>query len=110
MSTTYWCPQAWLPDGPAPQVRITETDGLISRVAAGESREPDDVVLPGLVLPGLANAHSHAFHRALRGRTQVTRRLLDLAGVDVRRRRRARPRPPTSASPGPSSRRWRSPG
>ncbi|GAA0531892.1 formimidoylglutamate deiminase [Paractinoplanes ferrugineus] len=25
--------------------------------------------LPGLVLPGFANAHSHAFHRALRGRT-----------------------------------------
>ena len=24
---------------------------------------------PGLTLPGLANAHSHAFHRALRGRT-----------------------------------------
>ena len=25
--------------------------------------------LPGVVLPGFANAHSHAFHRALRGRT-----------------------------------------
>ena len=28
-----------------------------------------DTVLPGLVLPGFANTHSHAFHRALRGRT-----------------------------------------
>jgi formiminoglutamate deiminase len=28
-------------------------------------------VLEGLTLPGLANAHSHAFQRALRGRTQV---------------------------------------
>ncbi len=27
------------------------------------------VRLPGLTLPGLANAHSHAFHRALRGAT-----------------------------------------
>ncbi len=27
---------------------------------------PDTVRLPGLTLPGLANAHSHAFHRALR--------------------------------------------
>ena len=27
------------------------------------------VRLPGLTLPGLANAHSHAFHRALRGST-----------------------------------------
>ena len=26
--------------------------------------------LRGVTLPGLANAHSHAFHRALRGRTQ----------------------------------------
>jgi formiminoglutamate deiminase len=28
---------------------------------------PQTVRLPGLTLPGLANAHSHAFHRALRG-------------------------------------------
>ena len=27
--------------------------------------------LPGLTLPGLANAHSHAFHRALRGAAQA---------------------------------------
>ena len=31
------------------------------------------VRLPGLTLPGLANAHSHAFHRALRGITQAGR-------------------------------------
>ena len=35
---------------------------------AGES----DAV-PGLTIPGLANCHSHAFHRALRGRTQTER-------------------------------------
>jgi formiminoglutamate deiminase len=29
--------------------------------------------LPGLTTPGLANCHSHAFHRALRGRTQQER-------------------------------------
>jgi len=29
--------------------------------------------LPGLVLPGFANPHSHAFHRALRGRTHGER-------------------------------------
>src|SRR5262245_59002499 len=28
---------------------------------------PDTIRLRGLTLPGLANAHSHAFHRALRG-------------------------------------------
>ncbi len=26
--------------------------------------------VPGLTIPGIANCHSHAFHRALRGRTQ----------------------------------------
>ncbi|MDX6357996.1 MAG: hypothetical protein QOH37_1050, partial [Nocardioidaceae bacterium] len=33
---------------------------------------PDDAPtrLAGLTIPGLANCHSHAFHRALRGRTQ----------------------------------------
>jgi len=45
------------PDVPAASV----PDGL----RAGLTR------LPGLTLPGLANAHSHAFHRALRGATQV---------------------------------------
>jgi formiminoglutamate deiminase len=29
------------------------------------------VYLPGMTLPGLANAHSHAFHRALRGTVQA---------------------------------------
>jgi formiminoglutamate deiminase len=31
---------------------------------------PGATRLPGLTMPGLANAHSHAFHRALRGITQ----------------------------------------
>jgi formiminoglutamate deiminase len=33
----------------------------------------ETVRLPGLTIPGLANCHSHAFHRALRGRTQRER-------------------------------------
>ena len=41
--------------------RITEVTGS---PAAGS------VEVPGLTLPGLANCHSHAFHRALRGHTQ----------------------------------------
>jgi len=33
--------------------------------------DPDNATrLPGLTIPGMANCHSHAFHRALRGRTQ----------------------------------------
>jgi formiminoglutamate deiminase len=33
----------------------------------------ETATLPGLTLPGLANCHSHAFHRALRGHTQTGR-------------------------------------
>ncbi len=39
-------------------------------VTSGVTRPPDGAVrLEGLTLPGLVNAHSHVFHRALRGRT-----------------------------------------
>jgi formiminoglutamate deiminase len=34
---------------------------------------PTTTRLAGLTMPGLANAHSHAFHRALRGVTEATR-------------------------------------
>ncbi len=71
---------ALLPAGIAHNVTFEITDGRFSAVTperqnrnqrpAAESPPPGDVrVLPGVVLPGLANAHSHAFHRALRGRT-----------------------------------------
>ncbi|WP_067541120.1 formimidoylglutamate deiminase [Nocardia crassostreae] len=69
--STYWCPQAWLPGGVADGVRIDIADGVITAVSANES--PVGTVLSGLVVPGFANAHSHAFHRALRGRTHDDR-------------------------------------
>jgi formiminoglutamate deiminase len=68
--TTFWCQQAWLGEGPVEAVRISIEQGRIAAVTAGATRHGDDEVLPGLVFPGFANAHSHAFHRALRGRTQ----------------------------------------
>jgi formiminoglutamate deiminase len=44
-----------------------------SAAAPAEPVKPEDLAgvtrLAGVTLPGLANAHSHAFHRALRGRT-----------------------------------------
>ncbi|WP_026426198.1 formimidoylglutamate deiminase [Actinokineospora inagensis] len=64
----YWCPLAWLPSRVASGVLVSEVDGVITSV--GSATDPGDaIVLPGLVFPGFANAHSHAFHRALRGRT-----------------------------------------
>jgi formiminoglutamate deiminase len=67
--TTYWAEHAWLPSGPTSSVRLHLEDGRFSRVEPRAHARPDDVRLPGVVLPGLANTHSHAFHRALRGRT-----------------------------------------
>ncbi|WP_225753375.1 formimidoylglutamate deiminase [Actinotalea sp. Marseille-Q4924] len=68
-SAAYWCERAWLPDGVVVRVRVEVADGLIRTVQAGADPRPGDTRLPGVVLPGLANAHSHAFHRALRGWT-----------------------------------------
>ena len=57
-----------LPSGLAHDVRFDEAGGRFVAVSPGA--EPGDAtVLPGIVLPGLANCHSHAFHRTLRGRT-----------------------------------------
>ena len=67
--TTFLAGHAWLPEGVAPDVRIVVDGGRIVAVTARATSQPGDVRLPGLVLPGLANTHSHAFHRALRGRT-----------------------------------------
>jgi formiminoglutamate deiminase len=69
--TTYWCEYAWLPDGVAAGVRIDVVGSRIESVAAGVPRV--GTVLEGLTTPGLANGHSHAFHRALRGRTHHER-------------------------------------
>ncbi|GAA1009950.1 formimidoylglutamate deiminase [Streptomyces thermogriseus] len=95
---TYWLEHAWL--GTFPQAldsaraggtptqalddaRAEETpvasgvvlevrDGRVAAVRTGvPSPPPGAEPLRGLTLPGLANAHSHAFHRALRGTVQV---------------------------------------
>ncbi|MEO3767372.1 formimidoylglutamate deiminase [Streptomyces sp. B8F3] len=72
--TTYWAEQAWVGGVVEPGV-VLETrasGGLLAAVRTGAGAPPPGaVVLRGLTLPGLANAHSHAFHRALRGTVQV---------------------------------------
>jgi formiminoglutamate deiminase len=68
--TRFWCEQAWLTDRVADRVEVTAgPDGRIVAVHPGVATGSDACQLRGLVLPGMANAHSHAFHRALRGRT-----------------------------------------
>jgi len=74
----YWCELAWLPQGEVAEGVLVRVEG--ERIAAVEpgvpGPPPGAVRLAGLTLPGLANVHSHAFHRALRGRVQ------DATGTD----------------------------
>jgi formiminoglutamate deiminase len=51
-------------------VLVEIEDGRFTAVTVGGAGAER---LAGLTIPGLANAHSHAFHRALRGRTQRER-------------------------------------
>jgi len=50
-------------------VRISVSNGVITSVEDGVDAQASDVRISGVVMPGFVNAHSHAFHRALRGRT-----------------------------------------
>jgi len=85
---TYWTEYAWLGRA-VPGVVLEVADGRFVAVTPGVTTPPPGAqVLRGLTLPGLANVHSHAFHRALRGRTHAGRgtfwtwrdRMYDVAG------------------------------
>ncbi len=70
---TYWLEHAWLGTHVEPGVALAvSADGRIGALRTGADAPPPGAeILRGLTLPGLANAHSHAFHRALRGTVQV---------------------------------------
>ena len=83
---------AWLPGvGVLPDVLIEATGDRFSRIMpriAPAAVPPGTIRVAGLTMPALANAHSHAFHRALRGLTEAGRgtfwtwreRMYDVAG------------------------------
>jgi formiminoglutamate deiminase len=68
---------AWLPGvGVLPDVLIEAAGDRFTKItprASAVRLPPGTIRLTGLTMPGLANAHSHAFHRALRGITQAGR-------------------------------------
>ncbi|MCY1142798.1 formimidoylglutamate deiminase [Actinoplanes sp. Pm04-4] len=77
---TYFASYVWVGGRLERDVRLDVHRGVIvgvtpsgdpSAPAPGKSARESIMKLPGLVLPGFANAHSHAFHRALRGRTHA---------------------------------------
>ena len=73
--TDFWCEHAWLGGEEATRGVLIGVEGeRIVTVRVGVAEAPDGAVaLPGYTLPGLANAHSHAFQRAFRGKTEVGR-------------------------------------
>jgi formiminoglutamate deiminase len=74
-ASSLWCELAWLGGERAEAGVLVELEGdRIGEVAVGVSEAPPRATtLAGLTIPGMANAHSHAFQRALRGRTQAER-------------------------------------
>jgi formiminoglutamate deiminase len=68
--TAFWLEHALVDGVIRDGVRVEEVDGVIVSVVE-TAAALGDTTLPGLTLPGIANAHSHAFHRALRGRTHA---------------------------------------
>ena len=68
---TWWARHAWLGGvSTTPDVLLEVKGDRLVAVTPGLPPPPGATRLEGLTLPGLANVHSHAFHRALRGRTQ----------------------------------------
>ncbi|MBJ3814950.1 formimidoylglutamate deiminase [Shimwellia pseudoproteus] len=66
----WFAEKALLPDGWAHNVSITISDsGDITGIVANAA--PDGERLPGIVVPGMPNLHSHAFQRAMAGLTEV---------------------------------------
>jgi formimidoylglutamate deiminase len=66
--TTLLARKALLPDGWTDNVRLTLDGGHISAVESGVAPGNDEAL--GYLIPGLCNAHSHAFQRALAGHTE----------------------------------------
>ena len=63
-----WAPRAWVKGHWCDAVRLgVAADGTWSDVAVGVPCESGLTALPGPVMPGVVNAHSHAFQRAFVG-------------------------------------------
>lgn len=63
-----WAPLAWVQGRWCDSVLLeVAADGTWARVEPDAARAPDATALPGPVLPGLVDAHSHAFQRAFVG-------------------------------------------
>ncbi|MCP4962440.1 MAG: formimidoylglutamate deiminase [Actinomycetia bacterium] len=66
----FWCDFALVDGEVVSDVAITVVDGRFDSITPNAPTHADATHLNGFTIPGLANAHSHAFQRALRSRTQ----------------------------------------
>ncbi|MDH4050333.1 MAG: formimidoylglutamate deiminase, partial [Rubrivivax sp.] len=63
-----WAPRAWIGGAWQDGVLLgVDADGRWAELHTGVAAPPDATELPGPVLPGLVDAHSHAFQRAFAG-------------------------------------------
>jgi formimidoylglutamate deiminase len=68
VNTLLWAPRAWVHGRWAEAVLLEAgRDGRWARVEVGVAASPEATVLGGAALPGLVDAHSHAFQRAFAG-------------------------------------------
>lgn len=66
--TLLWAPRAWIGGRWVDAVLLhAGADGHWADIDLGSAPPPHAIVLPGPVLPGLVDAHSHAFQRAFAG-------------------------------------------
>jgi formimidoylglutamate deiminase len=74
--TIYRLQSAYLPQGWAHDVMVSISDGMITALEIGANSAPPSVhaerteILDGIVVPGMPNAHSHAFQRAMAGNAE----------------------------------------
>jgi formiminoglutamate deiminase len=71
--TAFACELVWTGDRLVADVLIEVEGERIAQLSPSVAAAPEATRLEGLVIPGFANAHSHAFQRALRGRIETER-------------------------------------
>jgi formiminoglutamate deiminase len=68
MNTTFWAPMALIDGANHRDVALETKAGRIAAISIGVPPPTGATAFDGALVPGLVNAHSHVFHRALRGR------------------------------------------
>jgi formimidoylglutamate deiminase len=69
--TIYRLQSAYLPQGWAHDVLVTVSEGMITAIETSAPAQRQEIQrLDGIVVPGMPNAHSHAFQRAMAGNAE----------------------------------------